>query len=496
MKKYLVGIDVGTSSCKTCVFDFDGNMLGIASGEYPGYYPNPGWVELKEEDMLPQIFNSCRNAIIASNVEPHEIAAVSIGTIAAVTVMTDENNKPLYNFLSWQDTRVIGTDSIPKLLAGVSPEKFYEITGHPPTPFVVIPSKYIWLKDNKPEVFEKTAHVCTYQDYINKVFGADGYYTDKSSAGRYCLSDTNGDDVEWSQIILDAIGIRKEQLPEIIAEPGKIIGYISEEVAQVTGLPVGCPLCLGAHDQDCGTLGSGGNREGVAIMTLGTLGSCSIISNKSIRVSDASLISNAKQGMNRFVVERLGESSASSFRWFKEALCEGSKIENSSLEVTFGMITSAANFVPPGSNGVSFIPNLNHAKGAFLGISLGTKREDLARAVMEGITFEMQENIEIEMKAGINLEEIRLAGGVAKSDIWCQMLADIFQKNIHINECGEVGCLGAAIFAGVGSGNFRNIDEAVEKMVRFKKVFLPNKDQVEPYEDAYHTWIERKNKVF
>lgn len=492
--RYLVGIDVGTTSCKTCVFDLKGKLLGSANEDYPGYYEHPGWAELKEEDMVPKIFSTCRSAIENAGIKSENIVGVAIGTIAGATILTDESNQALYNFLSWQDTRVIETDILERFFEKITPEEFYEITGHPPMPFAVLPCKYIWMKQNALRVFDKMKHVCTFQDYINKKIGANGYYTDASTAGRHCMCNTKGQ-TGWSPKIVHEVGLSIEQLPIIVEEAGKVIGHIDSSISEQTGLPIGCPICLGAHDQECCNLGSGGNATSVGVMTLGTLGTFSITSDQPIRATDISLISNAKQGQRKFTIECVGESSASSFKWYKEVICSSEEIGENRNEIPFDAITKVVNTVPIGANKVSFIPSLSQSEGAFLGISLGTNKKELARAVMEGIAFEMLENFESVTRVGVECDVIRLAGGVAKSEVWCQMLADIFQKEIHINQCHEVGCLGAAIYAGVGTKVFESIDEGVEKMVHFRKVFKPIDKHSEKYQSVYQTWLARKKKI-
>lgn len=494
MGNYLVGIDEGTSGCKVCVFDLKGNVIGRAHEDYPCYFPQVGWVEQKEEDILPAVFKACKDAIADSGVDPEEIAAVSFGALAATATLVDENNHTTCDIISWQDARGATPEIFGEFMQGVPPEDFYNITGHPPFPFMAIPSKMLWIKNNNPEVYNGTAHFCSHHDWLTHEFGATGYNIDVSSAGRSGMMDTIKN--EWSKQVLDTLGIKEEKLAKIVDEPGKVIGIVNHFASSMSGLPLGCPICMGSHDQDCCTLGSGGDEAGIAVMTIGTLGSFSYISDKPLRVESQDIVSNAKQGLGKWIIESCSVTSAASFKWFSEALCNAEdEITNPKKCVTYDMLSVAAGTSPIGCNNVFFIPELANSQGAFMGISLGTTKSDMARSVMEGISYSMKEAKMIEEHLGFHNKEIRLAGGVSNSALWCQMLADIFQRTILVNSCNEVGCLGAAIFAGVGVGKFKSVHEGVKKMVHFEKRYEPCKKAGAEYEEIYKLWLSKKNSI-
>ncbi len=189
MGKYLVGIDGGTTGCKTIVFDLDGNMIGTDYREYPCYYPKPGWVEQTAEDITPALFASCKAAIEKSGVNPKEILAVGFSSQGSVIGLLDDEGKCIRPFVGWQDLRS-GEKEIKWVTDRMPREDYYQLTGDPLGNIFSL-TKLVWLKENEPENWARTAMFSTHQDYFLKEFGADGYYTDLSSASRDGMCDVN-----------------------------------------------------------------------------------------------------------------------------------------------------------------------------------------------------------------------------------------------------------------------------------------------------------------
>ncbi len=203
--------------------------------------------------------------------------------------------------------------------------------------------------------------------------------------------------------------------------------------------------------------------------------------------------------MNNWTIEAFSTAAASSFRWYRDTFCDlevaAGKVLN---EDTYNLITQQIDTVPPGANGITFLSYLQgasgarlngNARGVFSGMSLGTTKADMARAVMEGICYEMTDILKAEAAAGIDINAIRLTGGAAKSPTWCQMLADITQKPIQLLQTSETGCLGAALYAGIGTGVYKDVNEAT-KSVRIMKTYEPNPKNFAAYEDAFKRFTD------
>lgn len=494
MTKYLVGIDEGTTGCKTCVFDLEGNVIGQDYREYPCHYPKPGWVEQVPEEITPALFASCKAAIENSGVDSADIVAVALSTQGSVIGLLDEEGKLIRPFVGWQDLR--GESAASKITDKISVEEYYKISGDP-FGFVFSSTKLAWLRENEPENWARTAMFSTHMDYFMRVFGATEYWTDISSASREGMFDV--DRHEWSARLHDILEIPLSKRAKIALEPGKVVGTVHADVARETGLAEGTLLCVGAHDQNACTFGAGAVDDGTAVMVVGTFGSCFVVSDRPVRDPKGKLVVKGNHGVGNWTIEGFSNASASSFRWYRDVFgdLEVAAAKNLGMD-PYELLTKEAEVAGPGANGITFLPYLQgaagsrlnaNARGAFIGMSLGTKKSDMARAVLEGITFEMREIVETEAEAGINVERIRITGGAAKSPFWCQLLADAFGRPIELLQTSQTGCLGAALYAGIGAGLFADPHDAVSKAVKVMTVYEPNPALKPAYDEAFARFV-------
>lgn len=500
MTTYLMGIDAGTTGCKTCIFDLDGNLIGYDYREYPCYYPNPGWVEQLPEDMTPALFDSVRTAIRDAGVDPKDIKSMALSTQGSVFGALDENDKLLRPFIGWQDVR--GVEYIEKVKNGeygITADRYYEIAGYP---IATVPcaTKYMWFRDVEPELYAKTRKISHHQDFFLKEFGADDWFVNDTATGsRTGIFDVEAGD--WSQEILDGLSLSGFELPRIV-DPGTVVGKINRDVALQTGLAEGTLLCVGAMDQNCSTMGGGLVRGGTAVAVIGTYGAVYVATDESVRDPNGNLIVKGNSGPNNYTVEAASIASASCYRWFRDTLGPlevAMANEFGALGNAYHLLNQQIDSVAPGANGLTFLPYMQgaasgpradpYARGAFLGLTLGTTKAEIARAVMEGITLEMRDNLEAIRRMGIEVTEIRAVGGATKSTTWSQMQADMYQVPVLALEVPETGCLGAALYAGVGLGVYKDLYEAVDRAVRVENRYEPNPDTFEAYDAAYGRFV-------
>ncbi|MEG0378848.1 MAG: FGGY family carbohydrate kinase, partial [Eubacterium sp.] len=430
-----------------------------------------------------------------AEIDPKEILAVGLSSQGSVIGLLDEQGELLRPFLGWQDIRG-GEEEMKWITDQIPRSEYYQLTGDPLGMCFSI-AKLVWLKKHEPENWEKTAMFSTHQDYFLKQLGADGYYTDLSSASREGMMDI--DNNCWSKRIHDMLGISLEKRAELVTDPGRVVGHIPKDVAEQTGLAEGTPICIGAHDQNCNTFGSGAIEDGTAVVVMGTFGSCFVVSDEAIRDPKGRLIVKGNHGVGNFTIEAFSNTSASSYRWYRDTFCEIEKVAANFVKTDpYELINEQIAEVPPGANGITFLPYLqgasgskinDKARGTFIGMTLGTSKADIARAVMEGISYEMYDIINAELEADIKLTGIRLTGGAAKSPLWCQMLADIFKLPISLLHASETGCLGAALYAGVGIGAYEDCKSAAKQAVKLTKTYEPNPDNFAEYDKAYARFI-------
>jgi xylulokinase len=490
MGKYLVGIDEGTTGCKTCIFDLEGNLIGLDYREYPCQYPKPGWVEQVPEDMTPALYASCKSAIVKSGIDPNEIIAMGLSSQGGVFGPLDAEGNLLRPFIGWQDLR--GTPYIEKVLEVIDGEDFYNITGYPLGAIFCI-TKFLWFKDNEPELYAKTSMLSQHQDYFLRAFGGEGFPADISTASRTGLFDVNNH--VWADDLIEAVGLDRSMFPEV-AVGGQQVGEVTKEVSEATGLPVGTPVCVGAHDQNCSTFGCGAVEGGIAALVMGTWGSCYVTVDEPIRDPYGVLIVKGNVGSRNYTIEGAASAAASSYRWYRDTFCD---LETAAGKVLgsdpYDLINQQIESIAPGADGLTFLPYLQgasagpradpNARGTLVGFTLGTSKAQIARAVMEGVTLEMRDILEAQRRAGVDVERIRVTGGATKSPLWNQMQADIYQRPVQILQTSETGTLGAALYAGVGVGVYDSYQQATDTAVKISDEYQPNPDYFEAYDEAY-----------
>lgn len=495
--RYIVGVDEGTTSCKSCVFDENGNLIASASKEYPSYYPKPGYVEQDLEEIIRSVYDSCREAIRKSGVSKKEIVGVSFSNQGAMLMLDKDGNSALKKAIGWQDMRFneILPEARKRMESFMTEDEYFELAGLT-YGFYNIP-QIDWVKLNNPEGWARVTYCCGHQTFLLHKFGASGFFIDESEAA--VLGMMNVKTREWDNRLIATYGIEKSMLPIIIHKPGEVVGHVTEKVALETGLPVGCNIGIGGHDVNCSKMGCGAKEGGTETLIVGTAGVSLLVCDEDVKDPSKRITFRTNPGFYNYQQYILTYTAASSFRWFRDELC--------SFEVTAGhlmntdpydIMTTIARNSRPGANGVTALTCLQgahgrrkngNARGTILGISLGTTKADLAQAIMEGITYEMYDIIKLNEEY-TTINKVRLCGGVIKSPYWCQMFADVFGKPIEVTESPELGALGAAMFAGIAGGIFADCAEAIDKCVRLAKTYLPDLERHKIYADAFEVWKE------
>ncbi len=498
-KKYLVGIDEGTTGTKTVVFDLEGHMISSAYIEYPSYYPKPGYVEQDVAQIRDALFLTCKQAIQKAEIDPKDILGVSMSSQGAACILVDKDGDVVRNrMIGWQDLR--NTEVTDEIKKNITDDEHYAIEGACIGAFNT--GVNVWVQKNEPELWRKVDRICTNHDYFLKQIGAEGYFADVASTHRISMLDVNKN--EWSDELIKAYGMADKKLPTVISEPGKIVGEVTSEISELTGLPVGCKVCVGAQDVNCSSFGAGGTTKDISAMVCGTFGASYIAIDEPVRDPNKTIIVKGNQGM-KWQLEAFSHTSASAFRWFRDKLCPLEVATSKLMGVDpYSLMTEIAENSVPGSNGVTALTCLqgshgrqvNEAtRGTFLGITLATEKADLAHAVLEGICYEMKDILLLQEEFAGGIKKVRLSGGVTKSPMWCQMFADILNKPVELTEVTETGALGAAMYAGIGLGIYKDCEDAANKCIRVKETYMPNSEAVVIYEEGFERYMAAFNAL-
>jgi xylulokinase len=491
--KFLMGIDEGTTGCKACLFDETGELVASASREYPSFYPHPGWVEQDIEQIKGSVFAACKEAIEVSGVDPSEIVGVSHSNQGITMVLLDENEKPVRDkTIGWQDLRYV--DILPEMQQIVDADEYWKLSGMMFGTYNI--PVLNWLQKNEPETWAKVKRCCSHQDYFLRQYGADGYYIDEGSTN--FLSMARMKDNEWDERLMNVYNVNESMLPTIVHEPGKVVGFVTEEVSKNTGLPVGCKVCLGGLDTNCCAMGAGAKDDGTQVLIMGTAGVSLLISDKMVLDPNKRVTVRSNPGFGNWQFYIMTNTGASSFRWFRDEMCSMEVATGKLMGIDpYNIITTTAAHSRPGANGVTALTCFQgshtrkkneKARGTFFGIHLGTTKADIAEAILEGICFEMKDILKMNEELSGEIKRVRLTGGVAKSPMWCQMFADILQRPVELTKVSELGSLGAAMCAGIGAGLFENCADAVEKCVHISKTYMPNEKVSIEYAEAFKRW--------
>lgn len=495
MGKYVVGIDAGTMGVRCVIFDLKGNEISSAYFETPTFYPKPGWVEQNAEDVIELAYKSVAAAVSKKGVDPSEIISISFTNQRTTWAPIDKDGNFLHNMFIWQDQR--GAEIFPwarEQLAkhGMTEMDLYNRSGHP-LGSVECGTKAFWFRLNEPELYEKTWKMVTPHAMLTHAFGADDWYDEEDDANWWLV--TNCDTFLYDKELCDIFGMDIDKYPRNM-KAGTPIGKVTQEVADKTGLIAGIPLFVGSGDQQCGAAGVGNSgTPGLGSVCLGTAGLCIGYSKTPVRDPNGKchVLGHPAGG---YTMEGHASAAASSFRWLRNAI---SQFEMTAAEISdidiYDIMTATASKASIGSKGTVFLPWLagancpnynDEARGALVGMTLGTTKAEILRAAMEGICFEMKEMLGALKEAGFDeFKTLRVTGGAARSKLWNQMQADIYGCRVETADAPEATALGAAMIGAVGAGVFKDLHEAAEHMVHVKDIYEPIPENVELYDEVY-----------
>lgn len=476
--KYVIGIDLGTSSVKALLVNELGEVSLEVSKPYPLYHPKPGYSEQSPEDWVKQTKEVLAELVERFDGEPGDIAGISFSGQMHGLVLLDEEYEVLRPAILWNDTRT--TKQCEEIYETAGKERILSITKNPALEGFTLP-KLLWVKEHEPALFEKAAVFMLPKDYVRfKMTGTiHSEYSD--AAGTLLLDVPNK---KWSKEICEIFGIKESLCPPLLESHG-LAGTLTAAFAASTGLSPETRVFAGGADNACGAIGANILAKGATLCSIGTSGV--ILSYEAEKDLDfGGVVHYFNHGKeDAFYTMGVTLSAGHSLSWFKEQLAK---------EETMEQLLEGVGDIPPGAHGLLFAPYLTGERtphpdamirASFIGLDATHTRTDLARAVMEGITFSLNESIEIFREKGKEIDTIVSIGGGAKNPAWLQMQADIFQAKV-VTLRGEQGpALGAAILAAYGSGIFASLEECAKVFTSYKDEYVPNPERAEQYRKLY-----------
>jgi len=480
-----MGLDVGQTGCKAVIFDENGKQLAQSYREYPTIFPNEGWAEIDSREVKERCFEVMKEAQRACEQDPVQGLAISTQGEAFIPIGPD--GSCLTNAMITFDTRAAGIAEQWSREFGV--ERLYNITGHTAHPMFSV-FKLLWIRDNNREVFNRAEKFLCFEDFIQHALGLDPHIS-WSLAGRTMMF--NVITHEWDDDVLRSVGIPSSKL-SIPIQSGIKVGSVDPEIAKSLGFSTHVIVASGGHDQPMGALGAGVITPGTAMYATGT-SECITPAFPEPIMNDALMKNNLctydyiVQGMYTTVSFSL--TGGNILRWFRDEwgqveLQEAKKSGKDAYELLLEKIGKKPSgllvlpyFTPSGT------PHFEtELAGAILGLRLSTRREQVLRALLEGVAFEMRLNLDILDHSGISIDELRPIGGGAKSPIWVQLKADVLNKPMTTVQVTEAACFAGAMLA-CSARTDEPIGSIVKRWVKTHEIIEPNPENAEYYNQQF-----------
>ena len=456
---YLLGIDLGTSGTKTLVCDFRGKVLATGHAPHTVQSPRPGWSEQDPAQWWTACRKAVKQAVKKAGVDGRQITAIGLSGQMHGSVFVgkgaDDTSEALRPALLWNDQRTAAQcDEITQKAGG--PRKLIDAVGNPALTGFQAP-KILWLRQHEPKHFSKTAHVLLPKDWLRLRLTGE-LATEVSDASGTLLLDVKRR--AWNTTLMRKLGLDPALFPRCV-ESHEVTGTLTRSAAGALGLREGVAVVGGAGDQAAGAVGNGIVQRGIVSATLGTSGVVFAHSDEPSYDEQGRVHTMCHAVAGTWCVFGCMLSAAGSLQWFRDALAP---------KVPFDKLVDEAAEVLPGSAGLMFLPYLTgercpypdpQARGTFIGLTPQHRRAHLTRAVLEGVTFGMADQVRI-MRDGMNIamKSVRLSGGGAKSAVWRQLQADVYGTPVALTNASEGPAYGVALLAGVGTGVWKSVPEA------------------------------------
>ena len=479
-----IGVDLGTSAVKLLLMKEDGTVLKIVSKEYALSFPNPGWSEQNPMDWWTQSIAGLKE--LTAECDKSQVAGISFGGQMHGLVLLDKDDNVIRPAILWNDGRT--TAETDYLNQEIGKEKLSALTGNIAFAGFTAP-KILWVKKNEPENFAKIEKIMLPKDYL--AYRLTGVHsTDYSDASGMLLLDV--EHKCWSKEMLEICDVKEAWMPKLFESYEKI-GTLLPEVAGELGFPESCIVAAGAGDNAAAAVGTGTVGAGKCNLSLGTSGTV-FITNESYGVDPYNALHSFDHSDGKYHLMGCMLSAASCNNWWMKDILK-----------TDDFVTEQKPLVEReqsgklGENHVFFLPYLMgersphndpSARGAFIGMSMDTSREDMLQAVFEGVAYGLRDSLEVARKLGIKIERTTICGGGAKSPLWRKIVANIMNVKVDTVEVEEGPAYGGAILAAVAGGGFTSVGDATSKIVRIKDTTEPESELVEKYQKGYEKFVK------
>lgn len=474
--KYLLGVDFGGGASKATLIDTCGNIIADNTVEYPTLYPEAGACEQSPADWIDALCENTKALIGKSGIDAADILAVAIDSATHTSLVCDADFKPIRNAMHWTDTRSRAqADKLREALG----ERIFEKSYHKPDTIWTLP-QLIWLNENEHDNFVKIKYIFFEKDYI-RYFLTGVFCTDYIEAEGSMLFNCNS--MQWDDELTALAGITPDMLPPIV-NPTDIIGKVTSNAANATGLKEGTPVICGTTDTVMEVFASGAVQKGDVTVKLATAGRICVITDKPY--PDRHLVNYSHIAEGLWYPGTATKSCAASYRWYRDTFGGDYK------ELDMG-----ASEIPIGCEGLIFHPYLNGELtpyadpmlcGSFTGVRATHKKAHFTRAVLEGVCYSLLDSKLYLDGLGIPYNTVATAiGGGTKGKLWRQITADVLGIALKTTKSSD-SSLGSAMLAGIAVGVFADAKDAVNKCVKEQDITYPNPENTQKYRAVFEQY--------
>lgn len=476
---YFLGIDVSTTSSKALLINEKGEIVGVASSPHTLQSPKPLWSEQDPREWWDATSKSIQDVILKAGIDNASIGAVGLTGQMHGLVLLDEAGQVLRPAILWNDQRTQA--QCDEIHRKIGKENFIKTTGNVSlTGFTA--SKILWVKENEPEVYKKIRHILLPKDYIRYRLSG-GFAMDKAGGSGTVLFDLKSRD--WSTSLVRALEINPDWLPPTFEGP-EFTGIVTKEAAEKTGLKEGTPIAAGGGDQAAQAVGMGAVESGIIGLTVGTSGVVFAPTPSGLIEPEGRLhaFCHAVPGLWHFMGVML--SAAGSLQWYRDKLAP---------ELDFDTLVQEAESAPVGCEGLQFLPYLSGertphpdplARAGWIGLSVRHERAHMTRALLEGVSYAFKDIFSLIQSSGLEeIKEVRVSGGGMKNQIWREIMASVLNTELVTVNTTEGAAFGAALLAGVGSGNWKDVPTACQMTISRTGLTVPDARASAVYEQAY-----------
>ncbi|MCM3087544.1 xylulokinase [Bhargavaea ginsengi] len=480
---YVIGVDLGTSAVKLLLVNRSGVVVNEVSRPYPLIQEKSGHSEQDPEDWVRATLDGLRELAETFGGSPDDIEGISFSGQMHGLVLLDNEHRVLRNAILWNDTRT--TEECREIEETVGLERLLAITKNRALEGFTLP-KLLWVRKHEPDVFEQARYFLLPKDYVRYRMTGSIQMERSDAAGTLLLDIGKG---EWSEEMCRLLGLDSAICPEL-TDSHEETGTLLPELAAQTGLSEETRIFAGGADNACGAIGAGILEEGKTLCSIGTSGVILAYEQDGDQDFGGKVHYFNHADAGSYYTMGVTLSAGHSLSWLKETFAR---------ERSFDEILEEADAAPPGAEGLLFTPYLSgertpyvdaKIRGSFIGMNASHRFGHFARAVLEGITFSLNESIRLFRENGKTVDTVVSVGGGAKNALWLQMQADVFDAKVIKLKSEQGPSMGAAMLAAVGCGWFDSLKKCAESFLETERTYEPDPERVAVYRELFAIYKE------